>query len=172
MKTFKVGDKVKIPLTKSFGESFVDFKILLKDYKLDYLVISNLERKNFMLKRDDGIYLKYNTFTPEDLEHYEEYNKTFNPEAHSSLIIDFDKVETIEESAKTFEKVCFGDKSWEKVEEKSICYNSFIAGAKSEASKNHWFKIFQEEQKTIEQLFAELGVFEKVKVMRQLKKYV
>lgn len=72
MKTFKVGDKVKIPLTKSFGESFVDFKILLKDYKLDYLVISNLERKNFMLKRDDGIYLKYNTFTPEDLEHYEE----------------------------------------------------------------------------------------------------
>ena len=83
MKTFKVGDKVKIPLTKSFGESFVDFKILLKDYKLDYLVISNLERKNFMLKRDDGIYLKYNTFTPEDLEHYEEYNETFNPEAHS-----------------------------------------------------------------------------------------
>ena len=99
MKTFKVGDKVKIPLTKSFGESFVDFKILLKDYKLDYLVISNLERKNFMLKRDDGIYLKYNTFTPEDLEHYEEYNETFNPEAHSHLIIDFDKVETIEEIA-------------------------------------------------------------------------
>ena len=161
MKTFKVRDKVKIPLTKSFGESFVDFKILLKDYKLDYLVISNLERKNFMLKRDDGIYLKYNTFTPEDLEHYEEYNKTFNPEAHSSLIIDFDKTETIEESAKN---------AWGNVHRSGVL--GFVEGAKSEASRNYWFKIFQEEQKTIEKLFAELGVFEKVKVMRQLKKYV
>lgn len=52
------------------------------------------------------------------------YNETFNPEAHSSLIIDFDKVETIEDAGNTFEKVCFGDNPWDKVEEKSICYNS------------------------------------------------
>lgn len=151
MKTFKVGDKVKIPLTKSFGESFVDFKVLLKDYKLDYLVISALERKNFMLKRDDDIYLRYNTFTPEDLEHYE-FNETFNPEAHSSLIIDFDKhevllteaiesnkIETIEEAAEKYQK--------QDMIGHNIQYRAYRAGAKSEASKNHWFKIFQEEQK-------------------------
>ena len=153
MKTFKVGDKVKIPLTKSFGESFVDFKILLKDYKLDYLVISNLERKNFMLKRDDGIYLKYNTFTPEDLEHYEEYNKTFNPEAHSSLIIDFDKVEikqseleNIWEEGKQYYNKYYNINKTGDPHSLSI-ENAFEVGAKSNASRNYWFKIFQEEQK-------------------------
>ena len=147
MKTFKVGDKVKIPLTKSFGESFVDFKILLKDYKLDYLVISALERKNFMLKRDDGIYLRYNTFTPEDLEHYEKYNETFNPEAHSSLIIDFDKVETIEEAAYDYtESIMFSHKSLDTAIMAKRFDKCYITGAKSDAAKNHWFKIFQEEQ--------------------------
>lgn len=94
---------------------------------------------------------------PVDKETYnkirtEELDPNFNPEAHSSLIIDFDKVETIEEFAKTFEKVCFGDKSWDKVEEKSICYNSFIAGAKSDAARNYWYQKFIEEQKPNVQL--------------------
>lgn len=67
------------------------------------------------------------------------YNETFNPEAHSSLIIDFDKVETIEEAAEKYQK--------QDMIGHNIQYRAYRAGAKSKASKNHWFKIFQEEQR-------------------------
>ena len=69
----------------------------------------------------------------------QEYNETFNPEAHSSLIIDFDKVETIEEAAEKYQK--------QDMIGHNIQYRAYRAGAKSEASKNYWFQIFQEEQK-------------------------
>lgn len=51
-----------------------------------------------------------NSCTDIESETCEKYNPTFNPEAHSSLIIDFDVVETIEEAAQQFEITCFGNK--------------------------------------------------------------
>jgi hypothetical protein len=72
------------------------------------------------------------------------YNETFNPEAHSSLIIDFDAVETIEEVAHKHDKYMLGQ-----VQDSGFAYNvyNFITGAKSNAARNYWFKIFNEEQK-------------------------
>lgn len=149
-KTFKVGDKVKIPKTSTAKiANFKSFLQEMSNYKLDYLIVRNIDNSGYWeisLKRNDGINLFEDGFMIQDLEHYEEYNETFNPEAHSHLIIDFDKVETIEEAA---EKYCiisyidFGDMT--KHAEFQI-NKSFIEGAKSEASKNYWFKIFQEEQ--------------------------
>ena len=102
----------------------------------------------------------------------QEYNETFNPEAHSSLIIDFDKVETIEET---------GNKIFE---EDSLLYEELIDGAysysigvdflkrfaiklaESDAARNYWFKVFQKEQKTIKQLFEELDPFERAELIQ------
>jgi hypothetical protein len=74
----------------------------------------------------------------------QEYNETFNLEAHSSLIIDFDAVETIEEVAHKHDKYMLGQ-----VQDSGFAYNvyNFITGAKSNAARNYWFKIFNEEQK-------------------------
>ena len=78
----------------------------------------------------------------------QEYNETFNPEAHSSLIIDFDKVETIEEAAYDYtESIMFSHKSLDTAIMAKRFDKCYITGAKSDAAKNHWFKIFQEEQK-------------------------
>lgn len=77
----------------------------------------------------------------------QEYNETFNPEAHSSLITDFGKddvIETIEEGANNY-VLLVGNLT--KIENNKTIID-FIAGAKSDASKNYWFKIFQEEQKS------------------------
>ena len=77
----------------------------------------------------------------------QEYNETFNPEAHSSLIIDFDKAETIEEAAYDYtESIMFSHKSLETVTMAKRFDKCYITGAKSDAAKNHWFKIFQDEQ--------------------------
>lgn len=163
MKTLKVGDKVKIP--KKCNSCLTNFKDFLEEiigYKLDYLVVDKVKDKSNSwqvgLKRDDGVVLIDDAFMFEDLEHYEEYNETFNPEAHSSLIIDFDKVETIEEA---------GNKIFE---EDSLLYEELINGtysyfidvaflkrfaiklAKSDASRNYWYQKFIEEQKPNVQL--------------------
>jgi len=183
MKKFKNGDKVKIPTigTACIRTSLEEIQESLADYKLDYLYVCDVwEDDEIGLMRGDGKVLEQDLYHERDLEHYEKYNETFNPEAHSSLIIDFDKHESLLIEAIENNKV-------ETIEEASIkeipelkhiindvttVRNIAIKLAKSDAARNHWFKIFQEKQKTIEQLFAELGVFEKVKVMRQLKKYV
>jgi len=90
----------------------------------------------------------------------QEYNETFNPEAHSHLIIDFDKhelllteaiesnkVETIEEYLNRE----YPDKGYD---EEYYCDINLdiikphaLQVALSDTVKNYWFKIFQEEQK-------------------------
>ena len=102
MKKFKNGDKVKIPTigTACIRTSLEEIQKSLFDYKLDYLYVCDAwEDGEIGLMRGDGKVLEQDLYHENDLEHYEEYNETFNPEAHSHLIIDFDKVETIEEIA-------------------------------------------------------------------------
>jgi len=95
--------------------------------------------------RGDGKVLEQDLYHERDLEHYEEYNETFNPEAHSHLIIDFDKVETIEEAAENYVK-SENLSVFKKSTHHDYDVQGFTTGAKSEASRNYWFKIFQEEQ--------------------------
>ena len=153
MKTLKVGDKVKIP--KKCNSCLTNFKDFLEEiigYKLDYLVVDKVKDKSNSwqvgLKRDDGVVLIDDAFMFEDLEHYEEYNETFNSEAHSSLIIDFDKVETIEEAAYDYtESIMFSHKSLETVTMAKRFDKCYITGAKSDAARNYWYQKFNEEQK-------------------------
>ena len=143
MKKFKNGDKVKIPKigTACIRTSLEEIQESLADYKLDYLYVCDVwEDGEIGLIRGDGVVFEQDLYHERDLEHYEEYNETFNPEAHSSLIIDFDKVETIEKAAEN-ESEYLAD--WE---DKNMYQKGFIEGAKSYAARNHWFKIFQEKQ--------------------------
>lgn len=89
---------------------------------------------------------------PVDKETYnkirtEELDPNFNPEAHINLIIDFDKVETIAEAS-----VNYMDKNGINYPQDEIANIAFVTGAKSEAARNYWFKIFNEEQKPNVQL--------------------
>lgn len=76
--TFKVGDKVKIPKTKTWrgrhgGISGFNGEIF--DYKLDYLIIAEFMKNDHNevgLKRDDDNHLMANGFNISDLESYEE----------------------------------------------------------------------------------------------------
>jgi hypothetical protein len=102
MKAFKAGDKVKIPTigTASIPTKPEYIQETLADYKLDYLYVCEVwEDGDIAVIRGDDVSLPHDLYHSRDLEHYSEYNKTFNPEAHSSLIIDFGAVETIEEIA-------------------------------------------------------------------------
>lgn len=151
MATFKNGDKVKIPTigTAYIKTSAAEIRKALFDYKLDYLYVCQVWEKDneVAVMRGDGVELSQDLYHENDLEHYEEYNETFNPEAHSSLIIDFDKVETIEEAAYDYtESIMFSHKSLETVTMAKRFDKCYITGAKSDAAKNHWFKIFQDEQ--------------------------
>ena len=70
---FKVGDKVKIPKTKSFGTNINEFNEEIINYDLDYLLITHISStNNIILKRNDNITLFYNVFSISDLELYEE----------------------------------------------------------------------------------------------------
>jgi hypothetical protein len=145
MKVFKNGDKVKIPTigTASIPTKPEHIQEALADYKFDYLyVCEKWEDGDIAVIRGDGVNLPHDLYHERDLEHYGEYNPTFNPEAHSSLIIDFDAVETIEEFIDS--QLDVYDKSDFRVIDK---VEFAIKTAKSKASKNYWFKIFQEEQK-------------------------
>jgi len=108
---------------------------------------------------------RYESLTGREIEliwkkETQEYNETFNPEAHSHLIIDFDKhelllteaiesnkVETIEEYLNRE----YPDKGYD---EEYYCDINLdiikphaLQVALSDTVKNYWFKIFQEEQK-------------------------
>ena len=73
MAKFKVGDKVKIPKTKSTGDPIEKFQKGNQDYKKDYFIIEGVwESKQIKIKRDDSIPLKYFMFEESDLELYEE----------------------------------------------------------------------------------------------------
>jgi len=99
------------------------------------------QRQRQAQQEADNKNLEQDVFHENDLEHYKEYNETFNPEAHSSLIIDFDKIETIEESAKNY------DYSVQNTDHYPSETESFIIGAKSDAARNYWYQKFNEEQK-------------------------
>lgn len=151
MKKFKNGDKVKIPTigTACIRTSLEEIQKSLFDYKLDYLYVCDAwEDGEIGLMRGDGKVLEQDLYHENDLEHYEEYNETFNPEAHSSLIIDFDKVETIEEAAYDYtESIMFSHKSLETVTMAKRFDKCYITGAKSDAARNYWYQKFNEEQK-------------------------
>lgn len=70
------------------------------------------------------------------------FNETFNPDAHSSLVIPFDKEETIEEAAKKYSYDFGTIESMEGYH----ANKGFIQGAKSDAARNYWYQKFQEEQ--------------------------
>ena len=147
MATFKNGDKVKIPTigTAYIKTSAAEIRKALFDYKLDYLYVCQVWEKDgeIAVMRGDGVELSQDLYHENDLEHYEEYNETFNPEAHSSLIIDFDKVETIEEDP----CIIFAEKYVKKYNGVGRDVLHIVVGIKSDAARNYWFKIFQEEQK-------------------------
>ncbi len=150
MGTFNNGDKVKIPTigTASIKTSEEELAFDLKDYTLNYLIVDKVweEEKEYGVKRADNGHLINDLYHERDLEHYEEYNETFNPEAHSSLIIDFDAVETIEEAAlKLVPKslACFQGIEFDANQAER---DMFIRGAKSEAAKNYWYQQFIKEQ--------------------------
>jgi len=82
MGTFKVGDKVKILCYNNFET-----------------VIEKIENNLYYSKDSNGV---LNYCTAEEMELIEKYSETFNPEAHSSLVIDFDAIETIEEMVEKF----------------------------------------------------------------------
>jgi hypothetical protein len=171
IKTFKVGDKVKIPITNTSGwDDKLNFKQSLIDYKLNYLIVNQVwsdedpNDKEISVKRADDKNLEQDVFHEDDLEHYEEYNETFNPINHSDLVIDFDKeqidldseftgalnelllskVETIEEAAKRFREEDNYPYEYEDDEGRHV--DIFIAGAKSDAARNYWYQKFIEEQ--------------------------
>lgn len=143
MKTFKVGDKVKIPTigTACIKTSLKEIQESLADYKLDYLYVCDVwEDGEIGLMKEDGVVFEQDLYHERDLEHYEEYNETFNPEAHSSLIIDFDKVETIYEAAEKLHPTG-------QLGSKYSTQEAFVLGAKSNSARNYWYQKFSEEQK-------------------------
>lgn len=79
-KLFKVGDKVKIPKTKSVGININDpwIRILLKKEKHDYLSVTNIINLNALEQRIECMFptsKMYTNFLNTDLEHYEEFPK-------------------------------------------------------------------------------------------------
>lgn len=128
-KDFNVWDKVKIIGNTNKSLNKIN----------DIGIIIMLDEEDCKVKVR-GRNLERNWTLYNEIEHYKEkFNPTFNPEAHSHLIIDFEQIETIEEAAKKVYPFCYieNDKLF-------LERNAYIEGAKSEASRNYWFKIFQE----------------------------
>lgn len=147
MKTFKVGDKVKV----TGNQSNSAFKLHGKT-----CTICEVGKYYYGLEEEITLNIGFGGVHHHEVELVSEYNKTFNPEAHSSLIIDFDKhesllieaiennkAETIEEASRNYRNAFEGVQD----SAETIAQDSFKKGAKSDAAKNHWFKIFQEEQR-------------------------
>ena len=108
-KTLKVGDKVKVTGNKSnsafklhgkicticeIGEHYYGLEEEIP-LKIDFGGVHHHEVE--LIEESDD--LPDNMDAGDLMYGKEEYNETFNPEAHINLIIDFDKVETIEEIA-------------------------------------------------------------------------
>lgn len=135
MKTFKVGDKVKIL-------SYNNFETM----------IESIEGDLYWSKDEKG---ELSVCTAEEMELVSEYNETFNPEAHSSLIIDFDKVETIEEAIDRL--LVERGEHIKRVnnplysEERKLA----IDLTKSDAARNYWYQKFIEEKQlfTLEDMY-------------------
>ena len=108
--------------------------------------------------------VKYDNVTKIEIwkKETQEYNETFNPDAHSHLIIDFDKVETIEEDP----CITFAENYVKKYNGVGRDVLHIVVGIKSDAARNYWFKIFQEEQKTIKQLFEELDPLKRAELIQ------
>lgn len=136
MKTLKVGDKVKVIGQKSNSAFKLHGKIC---------TICEVGKNYYGLEEEISLKIDFGGVHHHEVELVTEYNETFNPEAHSSLIIDFDKIETIEEAGEMYGKSF--NYNEETVQEHLASEYGFIAGAKSDAARNYWFKIFQEEQK-------------------------
>jgi len=83
MSKFNKGDKVKLPETKRgkiSGEDFQYYKNEMFDYKLDYLIIeSTSSPNNIGVGRGDDKFLSTNSFHESDLELYDEFEKTKEP---------------------------------------------------------------------------------------------
>jgi len=144
MKTFKVGDKVKV----TGNQSNSAFKLHGKT-----CTICEVGKNYYGLEEEILLNIDFGGVHHHEVELVSEYNKTFNPEAHSSLITDFGKdnvVKSIENAAK-ISAGFFTDKDIDDDERyyqshKCEKYDCFVEGAKSDAARNYWFKIFQEEQ--------------------------
>lgn len=139
MKLLKIGDKVKV-----IGqESNSAFKLYGR-----ICTICEVGEHYYGLEEEIPLKIDFGGVHHYEVKLVSEYNPTFNPEAHSSLIIDFDKVETIEEAAYDYtESIKFSHKSLETVTMAKRFDKSFIEGAKSDAARNYWYQKFNEEQK-------------------------
>lgn len=145
-KTLKVGDKVKV-----IGqESNSAFKLYGR-----ICTICEVGEHYYGLEEEIPLNIDFGGVHHYEVKLVSEYNKTFNPEAHSSLIIDFDKhesllIEAIESNkVETIEEFINSELNhYDKDDFRTIQLIEFAKKvAKSDAAKNHWFKIFQEEQK-------------------------
>lgn len=148
MKTLKVGDKVKV----TGNESNSSFKLHGR-----ICTICEVGEHYYGLEEEIPLKIDFGGVHHHEVELVSEYNETFNPEAHSSLIIDFDKhelllteaieskkVETIEEASERLSKTIDIEESCEDVQ---FSYQTaFELGAKSDAARNYWYQKFNEEQ--------------------------
>ncbi len=131
MKLLKVGDKVKV----TGQESNSAFKLHGR-----ICTICEVGKNYYGLEEEIPLKIDFGGVHHYEVELVSEYNKTFNPEAHSSLIIDFDKVETIEEAS-----VNYMDKNGINYPQDEIANIAFVTGAKSDAARNYWYQKFIEE---------------------------
>ena len=141
MKLLKIGDKVKVTGNKSNSAFKLHGKIC---------TICEVDKYYYGLEEEIPLKIDFGGVHHHEVELVSEYNSTFNPEAHSSLIIDFDKVETIQECAKlnagfTIDQEIDSDERYYQSHKCEI-YDASVKTAKSDAARNYWFKIFQEEQ--------------------------
>jgi hypothetical protein len=130
-KTLKVSDKVKVIGNQSNSAFKLHGRIC---------TICEVGKDYYGLEEEIPLNIDFGGVHHHEVELVTEYNETFNPEAHSSLIIDFDKVETVYEAAEKFHPTG-------QLGSKYSTQETFVLGAKSNSARNYWFKIFQEEQK-------------------------
>jgi len=129
MKLLKIGDKVKV-----IGqESNSAFKLYGR-----ICTICEVGEHYYGLEEEIPLKIDFGGVHHYEVKLVSEYNPTFNPEAHSSLITDFGKddvIETIEKAAKN---------AWGNVHRSGVL--GFIEGAKSDSARNYWYSQFLKEQ--------------------------
>ena len=153
MKLLRVGDKVKVIGQESNSAFKLHGKIC---------TICEVGKDHYGLEEEIPLNIDFGGVHHYEVELVTEYNETFNPEAHSHLIIDFDKVETIEEDP----CITFAENYVKKYNGVGRDVLHIVVGIKSDAARNYWFKIFQEEQKAIKQLFEELDPLKRAELIQ------
>lgn len=86
-KEFKVGDKVKIPKSKSTGYPLTDFEQRFKNFlNKEYFYIAEIRTNEYFISNflKEGVW-GYNAFSKQDLEHYEENINKMEKTAKLSL---------------------------------------------------------------------------------------